>query len=34
MEEWRGITQEEIDNYRLVGEEGYEDLGSKRLELQ
>ena len=24
IEEWQGITQEEIDEYRLVGEQGYE----------
>ena len=33
IEEWRGITQDEIDAYRLVGEEGYEDRVEELLEL-
>ena len=40
IEEWRGVTEEEIDEYRLVGEEGYvkkeccEDYDSNNEEIQ
>lgn len=29
IEEWRGVTEEEVANARLVGEKGYKGGGSK-----